>query len=657
MATPEGQHAEGDPKARADRERQREYGQKKSEILANTAGASRDVAREFREEQENERLQPEWNRAITLTFDDSLRNSAGIIEHLDKNGIANFRFYGESGTAMKTDVLKDMGVSNEQDSRKITPGRWLTEYVDKKRGSLSRVEYMRRYMIKSSERDGTNYLANGEKIRERFMQRYQGNWLEKIEETFGYHAAILHPSPTDTKNHIQYWTIPQIQEDIETFETFMQAWLNIPEFKVRHLRTPAGGGFGYDTDLGDKYKWDTGTGNAAKLQSAIEKFRPGATWDMWTTNTFDAQQRGMMDYRGVAKSAIRNVNQPPSKRFLPDGNLLLMHSNYYDEKNVGKIDRMARELGEEYQRGLPEARNRYSVKKTATIETDGAFVRLRPEQSSEGRVIAKMPKDAKVFVRERVPGLPAWLKITWGTDESTEGYIHESQLKIDERVLPPEIPEFAQIRSQMEAIDPIYRHQFTATDRAFINTTVAAQSAKMDLSKDQYMVVINRAEQFAALVYYSTAANKYYIVGNFGSKTSTGKQDVAHRTWATPLGLYDRLPIERERERQQIPEWRTEGNGGGGFGPPGSRVFLIGKVDVKSPYGEPLNVAFHKTSRKSLHLLGEVAASHGCVRAHDAFIDILDNNALIDGDYGRYVLVGDSGNTRYAGDYGQLHKG
>ncbi|MBI5412881.1 L,D-transpeptidase family protein [Candidatus Peregrinibacteria bacterium] len=633
-------------------ESSRQYEQRRSEILAGTSGACREVSRDVGDARERNPLQPEWNRDITLTFDDSLRNSAGIIEHLDKNGIKNFRFYGESGTAMKVDVLKEMGVDNGKESKKLTPGRWLTEYVDKKRGSLSREEYMRQYMIKSSERDGTNYLANGAKIKERFMRLYPHNWLEKIEETFGYHAAMIHPSPTDTKNHIQYWTVPQIQENIETFETFVRAWLDIPEFNVRHLRTPAGGRFGYDADF--RGRWDTGTKNAAKLQSAIEKFRPGATWDMWTTYTADALQHGRIDYGGVAREAIGNMTFPPEKPFLPKDNLLLMHSNYYDEKNFGKIDRLSKELGEAYYKGQPEKRNKYLVHKTATIEVEGAFVRSKPEQGSEAKVITRMPKGAKVFVRERVPGLPAWLKITWGTDESTEGYIHESQLKIDERILPGDIPEFPKMRTQMEAIDSPYRHYFTAADRAFINTTFGEHTAKMDLSRNQYMVVINRAEQFAALVYYSREANKYYIVGDFGSKVSTGKQDVANRTWATPLGLYDRLPIERARAREQRPEWRTEGKGGGGYGPAGSRVFVLGKVDVKSPYGEPLNVALHKTNKKSV--LGEVAASHGCVRTYDAFVDILDNNGLIDGDYGRYVLVGDSGNTRYAGDYRQLQK-
>lgn len=629
----------------------RQYEQRRSKILAGASGARREVAGNLKETRESGPMQPEWNKDITLTFDDSLRNSQEIIEHLDQNGISNFRFYGESGTAIKDDVLNDMGV-NLNNSRKITPGRWLTEYVDKKRGGLSREEYMRRYMIKSSERDGTNYLANGERIKARFMLLYPNNWLERIEETFGYHAAFLHPSPKDTRNHIQYWTVPQIQEDIETFETFMRAWLGIPEFKVRHLRTPGGGGFGYDADF--SRNWDAGTKNAAKLQAAIEKFRPGATWDMWTTDTRDALQHGRIDYRGVAREAVGNIKSPPPKPFLPKENLFLMHSNYYNGKNIGKLDRMCRELGEEYYKGQPEKRNKYLVQKTATIEVEGAYVRSRPEQGSEGKVVARMPMGAKVFVRERVPGLPAWLKITWGKEESTEGYIHESQLKINERILPPEIPEFPKIRAQLESIDAPYRHYFTAADRAFINTTFDAHIAKMDLSKDQYMVIINRAEQFAALVYYSRQTNKYYIVGDFGSKTSTGKQDVANRTWATPLGLYDRLPIERAKERQQKSEWRTEGKGKGGYGPAGSRVFVLGKVDVKSPYGESLSVALHKTSAR--RFLGEVAASHGCVRAHDAFIDTLDNNGLIDGDYGRYVLVGDSGNTRYVGDYGQLDR-
>ena len=44
---------------------------------------------------------PEWNREIAFTFDDSLAGSAAIISHLESQGITNYRFYGEAGTAIK----------------------------------------------------------------------------------------------------------------------------------------------------------------------------------------------------------------------------------------------------------------------------------------------------------------------------------------------------------------------------------------------------------------------------------------------------------------------------------------------------------------------------------------------------------------------------
>lgn len=597
------------------------------------------------------RASPEWNKYITLTFDDSLRNSYEIMTHLLANGVTNFRFYGEAGTAMRPEVLRDMGVVGLVDSRKLTPGKWLTEYVDKKRGNLTREEYMRRYMIKNSPSQGTDYLANGDRIRTFFQKKYPENWLQKLEETFCYHAALIHPHPIDKKNHIQYWSSDQIMEDIETFETFMRAWLNIPEFKVRHLRTPAGGAFGYDGDFNNS--WYTGTDNAQKLVSTVDQFRPGAKWDMWTTDSEDALRRGKVDYKGVGQLAVSNIENPTQRQYLPSTNLVLMHSNYYDQDNIWKVDRTISEIGTAFGEKYPWAKEENVVKKAATISVSMAYVRSRPEDGPESKVVAKMKSGERIFVQERAPGLLGWLKITWGKDDRI-GYIRDTQAKLDTRKLPAKLPSFEKIRGEMESIDPKYRHVFSQEDRKFIFDTVASSARTMDWSRTQYLVVVDRASQFAALVYYSYKQNQYYIVGDFGTKTSTGKQDVANRTWATPRGVYDRKPLEDIRKAQERPEWRASGTGGGGFGPAGSRIFVLGQVDVNSPYGKPLSVALHKTNRASISKLGEVAASHGCVRTSDDFIDILDRNFLIDGDYGRYVIVGDSAGRSYEGDFNQL---
>lgn len=613
---------------------------------ADTRVATVTDARSF-ESRETGPERPAWNEHIMLTFDDSLRNVPDIIDYLERHGIDRFRFYGEAFTAMRPQALAEMGVVNIRRSTKITPGRWLTEYVDPRRGSLTREQFMRQYMIKKSPADGTNYLETGRAVRDWFIARYPTNWLEKLEETFGYHAAILHPNPTDERNHIQYWTPDQIREDIETFETFMRAWLNITEFHVRHLRTPCGGGFGYDAQFNTR--WWTGTKHAQKLIDTVAAFRPGATWDMWTTDSLDAVRRGKINYRGVARSAVDSIDEPSTNRYAPRENLLLLHSNYYDRTNLGKLDPLNQALSEAFaERYFPEQEQ--GIQKAGIITVDGAWVRSAPET---GRVISTMPRNTKVFVRERVGHSP-WLKITWGKSEATVGFIHESQLTIEEPTPPEQIPSFETIRSELEEIEPQHRHYFTPQDRAFIQSTIDGYAEKMDWSSDQYFVVVNRESQFGALVFYSRQSQQYYVVGNFGTKTSTGKQDVPNRTWATPLGMYDLKPLEDKRRGEGKPEWRTEGKGGGGFGPAGSRVFHLGKVDVKSPYGKPLSVALHKTSRNAQRLLGQTAASHGCIRVADAFIDILDRNALIDGRHGRYVLVGDSSTTRYAGDDQQL---
>ena len=50
----------------------------------------------------------------------------------------------------------------------------------------------------------------------------------------------------------------------------------------------------------------------------------------------------------------------------------------------------------------------------------------------------------------------------------------------------------------------------------------------------------------------------------------------------------------------------------------------------------------HKTSRGSLGYLGKVSKSHGCIRAADGFIDLLEKKKLLDSNFGHHVVVGDS---------------
>ncbi len=319
-----------------------------------------------RESRETGPEQPAWNEHIMLTFDDSLRNAPDIIDHLEQRGISRYRFYAEAGTAMRPEALREMGVVKNVNSTRITPGLWLTQYVDPRRGALTREQFMRRYMIKNSPALGTNYLENGRKIRDWFIAKYPGNWLEMLEETFGYHAAILHPAPTDKRNHIQYWTPAQICEDIETFETFMRAWLNITEFHVRHLRTPGGGGFGYDAQFDNR--WYTGTGNARKLVDTVTAFRPGATWDMWTVNSFDANKNKEFDTPGVAHAAIASIEHPEQKSYAPQQNLLLLHSNHYDRARLRNLDRLTNELDRAYYKKYARAPERpHSVPAFETI--------------------------------------------------------------------------------------------------------------------------------------------------------------------------------------------------------------------------------------------------------------------------------------------------
>ncbi|KKQ70279.1 MAG: hypothetical protein US92_C0010G0011 [Candidatus Peregrinibacteria bacterium GW2011_GWA2_38_36] len=620
------------------------------------------------ESSEKNNEKPEWNEKVILTFDDSLKNSLDIARHLEQKGITNYRFYGEAATAIRSEVLRDMGIFKNRDSRKLTPGKWLTEYVDKKRGSMSRENYMREYMIKGSESEGTNYLAKGEEIRKMYQSLYPNNWLIKIEETFGYHAAMLHPSPIDTKNHIQWWKPDQIAEDIETYETFIRAWLNIPQFQVRHLRTPGGGGFGFDTTRRDET-------NARKLTDTVKKIRPNATWEMWDVDSHDSDKTvKYVNYAETARLTIATINDPFDKKFTPQNKaIVLMHSNHYEQKDLGKIDTMTREIKDAYNANKTESNEHRLAQKQAIVKVENAWVRYYPGTESFAKVIAKLEKGTTVFVKRRVNGSDGWLEIESGSPKIETGYMHESQLKSakdteqDSLTTAPIAtpPSIETIRDMIQEIPEKYRHYFTSEDRKFISSTISNFANNIDRSKDQYLIAVDRGnKQFAALLFFKASTNTFEIVGNFGTKVSTGKEDVSSRSWATPLGLYDLKPYTDKRERMGKPEWRSDGKGGG-FGPKGSRVFHLGHVDVHSPYPDgkggraKASIAMHKTSRGALSLLGKRAASHGCIRASDEFIDLLDKQRLTDSSHGRYIVVGDSDNDnrpKYAGDFENIDK-
>jgi hypothetical protein len=340
--------------------------------------------------------------------------------------------------------------------------------------------------------------------------------------------------------------------------------------------------------------------------------------------------------------------------------LLVLHSNKYPEEELYKIDRLTRSMGDAYLEAHPEKANSYKVELGASVSTDSAWVRSAPEQGKEGKgtVISTVSKGNRIFVTKIVPGMPEWAEVVWGKNEGDIGFMKLSQLKLDKHEKPAKIPAIAEIKAQLEAIPATQRHIYTTEDKRFILSTIMAKP--LDKSKDQYLVCIDRGKQYAAIVFFNKTSQKYEIVGDFGGGVSTGRENVTNDgnpgndRWATPTGLYDLLPLAQKRDKDGAPEWRTPGTGGAGFGSRGSRVFLMGNVDVSSPNKKPLMVALHKTNEKNQATLGKSAESHGCIRSTDAFIDLLDNGYLLDGDYGRYVIVADSTNAKFIGDNKQI---
>lgn len=522
---------------------------------------------------------PAWNKEIVLTFDDSLKGSEDIIQRLEKQGITDYRFFAEFATALKTDVLKDMGISgNNKYSNKITPGKWLTEYIDRKRGSMLRTDYIRQHMLKDgADGKSTDYKSMGSRIRAKFQQLYPTNWMDKLQETFAYHAAILHPLNTsDRRNHVQHWTPEQIKEDILTFEEFMKAWLGVDDFKVRYLRPPVGGGFGFDK----AWKGRAGMGNAAKLVNVLKEFRPDAKWQLWNVDSGDTRVRGgNVNSINLANRVVANLSRSGTRDYEPqDKIVVLMHTKYYSGANGHRLDSLVGQIDKKY-------------------------------DEREARKVAPAPAPVRPERVSRAGEIPTY-------DETVKG---------------------------MEWVKEKYRHYFTGDDKQFISNTIQKFRSKLvDQNKDQYLVVVDRAKQFAALVFFAAATGEYKVVGNFGAMTSTGKQNPSAKSWATPMGVFNLKPFYEKRIAAGKKEWRTQGTGHAGFGPRGSRVFHLGYVDVNSRWGRNASIAMHKTDRGSQRHLGETSKSHGCIRMADGFIDLLDKKKLLDSDFGHHLIVGDS---------------
>lgn len=305
---------------------------------------------------------PEWNRDIIPTFDDSLSNAFEVIKHLESKGIENYMFYGVAYMGVKNRVLADMGVDvKKHTSGKITPGKWLTEYVDHKRGALSRKEYIRQKMLKGPaevQRGQPDYLALGKRIKEFYQKKYPSKWKQKLQEKFQYHASFLHPNP-ESQYHIQHWSQEQIIEDIQFYQEFIKAWLDIDEYVPSRFRTPQGGGFGFDANFYKGARYDVS--NAPKLIAAAKAVNPRAEWDMWSADSFDASTRGGEHsiYGRTISATVRKAvghtkiqDRAKIHPYLPKKSLVLFHTKYYGSREqLSRLDKFIDGISREYSKG------------------------------------------------------------------------------------------------------------------------------------------------------------------------------------------------------------------------------------------------------------------------------------------------------------------
>jgi len=277
-----------------------------------------------------------WNKDILFSFDGSLLDAVKIIQQMKKLGIENYRFYLMGSKFFMKKTLKKMGCTFSRSGETkdvpikstIVDARWM-DWFEANRGKIPVSEFITSLMKKEA-------FSAGKWILDHYKKRYGTNYKTKLQEHFGYHAAIIHP-PSQHPQHISnYYSDEAVLRELSFFEYLIRLVFKDDDYMVQYGRTTGGGGFIYGDDTFTRAK-------SKRLQYLAIKINPLFAWRMWRT---DFSPRA--NAKSVASLAIQRRNRPFFDAWWDtDPCEILMHTYEFTHKfELDKLDELVQKLDE-----------------------------------------------------------------------------------------------------------------------------------------------------------------------------------------------------------------------------------------------------------------------------------------------------------------------
>ena len=168
----------------------------------------------------------------------------------------------------------------------------------------------------------------------------------------------------------------------------------------------------------------------------------------------------------------------------------------------------------------------------------------------------------------------------------------------------------------------------------------ALTAAQVTLAAPQFVVLVDRNPNVqAALLYWGSSERGWRFIG--ASPVSTGLPG-RYEHFLTPLGVFDHSLAN--------PDFRAEGTknelGFRGYGIKGMRIYDFGWIESPRGWGDgamgKLRLQMHSTDPVLAEPRLGTAQSEGCVRIPATLNDFIDRHGLIDQDYDRALVEGDT---------------
>lgn len=142
------------------------------------------------------------------------------------------------------------------------------------------------------------------------------------------------------------------------------------------------------------------------------------------------------------------------------------------------------------------------------------------------------------------------------------------------------------------------------------------------LEKDQYVSLINLNTQTYYIYHFNYLENSFSFIGK--TLISSGNKIRGKKYFETPETIIDRTVFKNG-------DWLAEGTDGKGFGEKGDRIFWLG-------IQKGIHLAMHTTTPWGVENLGK-KYSKGCIRISPIFNKILRETEIIDGIFGKYIVL------------------